>query len=152
MTLFALRDRDSVLAIRFAVSPLWETQAAVQALADERGGQYHGVWLRDIRPAVAALDLAPLLAVLPRHGSVPDFLTPPPPTSAPDLRTQLAQIRATDPAQAVRELQRCRDTVRDQTSRGVIAAMVAEPRRAVDSLADLLHDAWAVLVEPYWPR
>ena len=40
MTLFALRDRDSPLAVRFAVSPAWETQAAVQALADGRGNTY----------------------------------------------------------------------------------------------------------------
>ncbi len=30
MTLFALRTRDDLLAVRFAISPLWETQAAVQ--------------------------------------------------------------------------------------------------------------------------
>jgi hypothetical protein len=37
MTLFAVRGPGSLLAVRFAVSPVWETQAAVQALADERG-------------------------------------------------------------------------------------------------------------------
>jgi len=36
MTVFALRTRDDLLAVRFAFSPLWETQAAVQALADKR--------------------------------------------------------------------------------------------------------------------
>src|SRR5260370_17838867 len=35
MTLFAFRDRDSLLAGRFGISPAWEAQAAVQALADE---------------------------------------------------------------------------------------------------------------------
>jgi hypothetical protein len=74
MTLFALRTREDLLAVRFAVSPLWETQAAVQALADERGRSYHSPWLQLVRARAARLDLAPLLAVLPRRG-VPDFLT-----------------------------------------------------------------------------
>ena len=35
MTLFALRTRDDLLAVRFAISPVWETQAAVQAVRVE---------------------------------------------------------------------------------------------------------------------
>ena len=37
MTLFALRTPDDLLAVRFACSPLWETQAAVRTFADGRG-------------------------------------------------------------------------------------------------------------------
>jgi hypothetical protein len=91
MTLFALRARDDLLAVRFAISPLWETQAAVQAFADERGRSYHEPWLMVARARAARLDLAPLLAVLPRRGYVPDFLTPPPRTCRPGLRGQLAR-------------------------------------------------------------
>src|SRR5216684_3825557 len=86
MTLFALRTREDLLAVRFAVSPVWEAQAAVQAFADERGRSYHEPWLLLVRARAARLDLAPLLAVLPRRGYVPDFLTPPPRTSRPGLR------------------------------------------------------------------
>jgi hypothetical protein len=43
--------------------------------------------------------VVPLLAVLPRRGYVPDFLTSPPQTARPFLRRQLAQIRATEPVQ-----------------------------------------------------
>src|SRR5216683_2301082 len=105
MTVFALRIHDDLLTVRFAVSPVWETQAAVQALADERGRSYHEPWLLVVRARVARLDLAPLLAVLPRRGYVPDFLTPPPRTSRPGLRAQLAEIRATAPAQVAREVE-----------------------------------------------
>src|ERR1044071_5016695 len=93
MTLFALRTREDLLAVRFAVSPVWETQAAVQAFAGERGRSYHQPWLQLVQARAGRLDLAPLLAVLPRRGYVPDFLTPPPRTSRPGLRDQLAQIR-----------------------------------------------------------
>jgi DNA-binding transcriptional ArsR family regulator len=152
MTLFAMRDRDSVLAIRFAVSPLWETQAAVQAFADERGRAYHAPWMRAVRASAARLEWAALLAVLPRHGYVPDFLTPPPPTSNPALAGQLEQIRATDPAQVAREIQWCHDTVHHENSRHLLASMIADPQHARDQLATLLYDAWVTLVEPYWAR
>ncbi len=64
MTLFALRTRDDLLAVRFACSPLWETQAAVQTFADERARSYHEPWHRLVHERVARLDLTPLLAVL----------------------------------------------------------------------------------------
>ena len=104
MTLFALRARDDVLAVHFAVSPVWETQAAVQALAGQRARRYHQPWLQLVQARAARLDLAPLQAVLPRHGYVPDFLVPPPQTPRPRLRDQLAEIRASAPAQVAREL------------------------------------------------
>ena len=68
MTLLKLRTGEDLLAVRFAVSPLWETQAAVQALADERGRLYHEPWLRLVRARASRLEVAPLLAVLPRRG------------------------------------------------------------------------------------
>lgn len=152
MTLFALRDRDSLMAVRFAVSPAWETQAAVQALADERGRSYHEPWLMRVRAPAAGLDLAPLLAALPRCGYVPDFLAPPPQTSRPVLAGQLAQIRATEPAQVARELQWCRDTVHDGALSQLLAYLLADPERARDHLAVGLHDAWTRLVAPFWGR
>jgi DNA-binding transcriptional ArsR family regulator len=151
MTLFAMRDRDSVLAIRFAVSPLWETQAAVQALVDERGRTYHRPWLQRVRADAGRLDWAPLLAVLPRFGYVPDFLTPPP-GGMPAIAEQLDQIRATDPAQVADEIQRCIASRPDAASLRWLESFVADPERARDQLAALLHDAWTVLVEPYWAR
>src|SRR5260370_16766048 len=124
MTLFALGARDDLLAGRFAVSPVWETQAAVQAFGDERARSYHEPWLLVVRARVARLDLAPLLAVLPRRGYVPDFLTPPPRTSRPGLRGQLAEIRATEPAQVARDLEPCRQTLDDEPYRQVLTSLL----------------------------
>ncbi len=152
MTLFALRTREDLLAVRFAVSPVWEAQAAVQAFADERGRSYHEPWLLRVRARAARLDLAPLLAVLPRRGYVPDFLTPPPRTSRPGLRAQLAEIRATAPAQVARELERCRETVDDESYRRLLASLLTDPERARDQLAARLQEAWASLVAPFWVR
>jgi DNA-binding transcriptional ArsR family regulator len=152
MTLLKLRTREDLLAVRFAVSPLWETQAAVQALADERGRLYHERWLRLVRARASRLEVAPLLAVLPRHGYVPDFLTPPPPVARPSLRGELAEIRATDPAQVARELARCRDSVNDETYRALITSLLTDPEHARDKLAARLQEAWASLVAPSWIR
>jgi len=132
MTLFALRTRDDLLAVRFAVSPVWETQAAVQAFADERARRYHQPWLHLVQARAARLDLAPLLAVLPRRGYVPDFLTPPPQTARPGLRGQLAEIRATEPAQVARELERCRETVDDEQHRRQLTSLLTDPEHARD--------------------
>jgi hypothetical protein len=148
----ALRTRDDLLAVRFAVSPVWETQAAVQAFADERGRSYHQPWLQLVQGRAGRLDLAPLLAVLPRRGYLPDFLTPPPRTARPGLRNQLAEIRATGPAHVACELERCRQTVDDEQHRRQLTSLLTDPERARDELAALLHDAWTSLVAPFWVR
>jgi len=109
-------------------------------------------WLQLVQARAARLDLAPLLAVLPRRGYVPDFLIPPPRTSRPGLRNQLAEIRATEPAQVARELRRCRETVDDEQHRRQLTSLLADPERARDQLAARLHDAWTSLVAPFWVR
>lgn len=152
MTLFALQTREDLLTVRFAVSPVWETQAAVQAYADTRAASYHRPWLRAVQPRAAGLELAPLLAVLASSGYVPDFLTPPPNAPGPAIGAQLAEIRATRPAQVARELARCRETTRHEPDRRMLTSLLTNPERARDQLAALLHEAWASLVEPFWAR
>jgi hypothetical protein len=152
VTVFALRTREDVLAVRFACSPIWETNAAVRTFADERSRTHHEVWQRLVRDRVARLDLKPLLAVQPRHGFVPDFLTPPPLTAQPRLRDQLAQVRATAPGQVAQELERCRETVEDGGYRRLLDSLLADPEAARDLLAARIHEAWRALVAPFWVR
>src|SRR5262245_12963902 len=120
MTVFALRTPDDLLAVRFACSPLWETQAAVRTFADEDLRSRHESWHQLARERAARLDLAPLLALQPLRGYVPDFLSPPPRTPRPRLRDQLAEIRATPPAQVAQELERCRESVTDERYRTLV--------------------------------
>ena len=152
MTLFALRTANDLLAVRFACSPLWETQAAVRTFADELPYSGHESWHRLVQERAARLDLTPLLALQPLHGFVPDFLTPPPRTPSPRLRDQLAEIRATPPAQVAHELERCRESVTDEGYRTLIDGYLVEPARARDLLADRLQEAWTELVAPFWVR
>src|ERR1700683_1699803 len=127
MTLFALQARDDLLAVRFAISPVWETQAAVQAFADERGRSYHQPWLQLVQARAARLDLAPLLAVLPRRGYVPDFLTPPPRTGRPGLRNPLGGVRGARAAHRARQLWRRRETVDHEHYRSVLTSLLTDP-------------------------
>jgi DNA-binding transcriptional ArsR family regulator len=152
MTVFALRTRDDLLAVHFAVSPVWETQAAVQAVADKRARHYHEPWLKLVQARAARLDLAPLLAVLARRCYVPDFLTPPPRTPRPRLRDELAEIRATPAALVLRELERCLCAAEEEPRRRLLARLVDDPERARDQLAARLHEAWTALVAPFWVR
>lgn len=152
MTLFALRTPDDLLSVRFACSPLWETQAAVRTFADEDARSQHESWHRLVQERAARLDLTPLLAVQPLRGFVPDFLTPPPRTPRPRLREQLDEIRATPRAQVAHELARCREWVTDERYRSLIDGYLAEPERARDLLAARLQEAWTELVAPFWVR
>jgi DNA-binding transcriptional ArsR family regulator len=152
MTLYALRAPEDLLAVRFACSPVWETQAAVRTFGDGRARVHHRTWHELVRERVSRLDLAPLLAVQPRRGSTPDFLTPPPRKARPRLRDQLAEIRTTPPAQVVRELERCRETVVDVEYRRLIDSFLAKPTDARDLLAARVHEAWIELVAPFWVR
>src|SRR5215467_427327 len=152
MTVFAMRTRDDLLAVHFALSPVWETQAAVQAVADQRARRYHEPWLQLVQARAARLDLAPLLAVLSRRGYVPDFLTPPPRIPRPRLRDQLAEISVTPPALVARELERCRDTADDEATRRLLARLLDDPVRARNQLVARLHEAWAAMMAPFWVR
>src|ERR1051326_292776 len=152
MTLFALKAPDQLLAVRFAWSPAWETQAAIRSRADERARRHHAPWHRLVRERIARVDLEPLLAAQPVSGYVPDFLVPPPSTAQPRLRDQLAEIRATPPAQVAHELARTLETVEDDGYGRLLESFIAHPARARDLLADRLHEAWLTFVAPFWVR
>jgi hypothetical protein len=66
VTLYALRAPDDLLAVRFACSPAWETQAAVRTFIPHRRRSAHEPWQRLVAARVARLDLSPLLAVFNR--------------------------------------------------------------------------------------
>jgi hypothetical protein len=149
MTTFVFAGRDELLHVRFAISPLWETLAAVRALVDEREASHHRAWLRQVADAAATAGVRMLLAVQPLAGYVPDFLTPPPVGPSPRLRDQLAQVRATPPRQAATELRRCLDGSPEPE---LIEHLLEDPAAAVRTLAEAMHGAWRDLLAPFWPR
>jgi DNA-binding transcriptional ArsR family regulator len=150
VTTFAFAGRDDLLHVRFAISPLWETLAAVRGFGEEREAAHHRAWRRTVAArAEQQRGLRLLLAVQPRAGDVPDFLTPPPAGPSPRLRDQLAEVRATPPEQAAGELRRC---LAGSSDPELVERLLEDPARAVRALADAIQAAWRELVAPFWPR
>ena len=151
MTTFAARRQD-LGTIRFAYSPAWETMHAARMFINPRGRPYHRSWHAAVPAEAASMNLAPLLAVNPVRGNVPDFLTPPPDVPAPRFADQLARIRVTPPGQVAEELARCRAALTGKAAAEVVDAMLADPAGARDLLADQLQVVWDRLVAPFWPQ
>ncbi|MFF7336579.1 DUF5937 family protein [Streptomyces sp. NPDC008163] len=145
-------DGSDLLRCRFAVSPLWETQAAVRVLARPEQQGYHLPWLRRIRDAAAGLELGPLWLLMPDGGHCPDFFSPPPVGPLASFEEEIAAVRAVAPelvrqdiAASLRGRPRALDSPAGQ-------ALLADPARSLRDLADLLERAWEVLIAPHWPR
>jgi DNA-binding transcriptional ArsR family regulator len=149
--LFVSRPRD-LLAVRFATSPVWETLQAVRTLAHQTGSSARRPWERTGATVASQLDLEALLALNPRAGYVPDFLTPPPGAAAPRFRDQLAAIRRTPLEQVERELARSRTNPIRPDQRATVESLLADPAAALAALTDLIELAWRTLVAPHWPR
>ncbi|MFD5327032.1 DUF5937 family protein [Streptomyces sp. NPDC127092] len=140
------------LRIRFAISPLWETQSAVRVLARPGQQKYHLPWLRRIAKAARGLDLAPLQLLMPLRGHSPDCLYPPPLRPSGDFAEEIAAVRATDPAVAAADFARALADTPGAAGSAEGRRILADPAASLARLADLLERAWAVLVEPEWPR
>ncbi|MEU6921715.1 MULTISPECIES: DUF5937 family protein [unclassified Streptomyces] len=145
-------DESDLVRCRFTLSPLGETQAAVRVLARPERHGYHLPWLRLIRDAADGLDLEPLWLLMARRGHNPDFFSPPPTGPVPTFEEEIAGVRSVDPEVARRDialtLANRPELLHSPTGR----ALLADPARTVRDLADLLEQAWRVLVEPHWPR
>jgi len=142
---------DDLLHCRFAISPVGEVMQAARVLARPASHTDHLGWLRSHQPALGKLarehDLCLLLALLPEHGYVPDFLTPPPATPLGRIEAELAAIRATPPSQATAEVAHSLDgrVVDEATER------VLRRRDVAETLAQILGALWDALLEPSWP-
>ncbi|WP_327708786.1 winged helix-turn-helix domain-containing protein [Streptomyces sp. NBC_00464] len=145
-------DESDLLRCRFAVSPLWETQAAVRVLGRPERQGYHLPWLRRIRGAAAGLGLEPLWLLMAEGGHSPDFFCPPPIGPLASFEEEIAGVRAIDPRLAGQDMARSLADRPEVLRSPAGQTLLADPERAVRELADLLEQAWRVLIEPHWPR
>ncbi|MFC9942129.1 ArsR/SmtB family transcription factor [Streptomyces pratensis] len=145
-------DESDLLRCRFALSPLWETQEAVRTLHRPGRHGYHLPWLRRIGEGAAGLDLTPLWLLMPDGGHNPDFICPPPLGPLATFAEEIAAVRATDPAAARDDMALALADTPGGTASPAGRRLLADPARAVRELADLLEQAWRVMVEPHWPR
>jgi hypothetical protein len=144
--------RDDPARTRFAVSPLWETVGAVRVLLEPHRHPYHLPWLDEVRPDLDRLDLAPLLALSPRTGWSPDFLSAVAAGPGITIADQLAEVRATPPEQVAYEVER---SLTDRGGAPVPEAawrLLDDPAATRARLVDLLGECWRLLIAPHWPR
>ncbi|MEV0849159.1 DUF5937 family protein [Streptomyces sp. NPDC049954] len=152
MTYRLLFGEADLLRCRFAVSPLWETAEAVRTLRRPDRFPYHPDRLERMRAAVEDLDLEPLWVLMPRRGFSPDFWSLAPSGPSVTIEEELARVRATDPDTARRDLEQALASAPGAARSAAGRALLADPARAVATLADLLERAWHALVAPDWPR
>jgi hypothetical protein len=142
---------DDALRCRFAVSPLWETHAAVRLLHGYHRPPLYAPWLARHGRSDDPVDLALLRAVQPHVGYTPDFLSPPPRTAGTTFTAELQRVRETPLERVAAELARCRD----QPSNPLAAALdplVEDPAEGRTLLVAALQAAWSSLLEPDWPQ
>jgi DNA-binding transcriptional ArsR family regulator len=144
--------RDDPVRTRFAVSPLWETMAAVRVLLEPHRHAYHLPWLDGVRPDLDRLDLAPLLALSPLTGWTPDFLSGVAAGPGTTIADQLAQVRATPLDQVAYEVRR---SVTERGGAPVPEAawrLLDDPAATRARLAGVLARCWQLLIAPHWTR
>ena len=142
---------EDLLRCRFALSPLWETTNAIRTLAEPQRHGYHLPWLRQVQPQLPRLELAPLLAVQPRHGYTPDFLAPPPQSPLVTIDQELERVRSTPADEVAVELGRSL-AHREGAPPAALQALLADPAAAPHRLSELLERCWRALLAPYWER
>lgn len=143
---------DDLLSSRFAISPLWETQEAIRTLRTPARQGYHLPWLRQVRSVARGLDLSPFELVMPRRGHNPDFLCPPPDGVFATIDEELARVRGTDPAVAHADLAGALAVAPGAEDDERARALLDDPARTVDELAELMARVWDTLLAPFWPR
>ncbi|HJE61802.1 MAG TPA: winged helix-turn-helix domain-containing protein [Nocardiopsis listeri] len=144
-------EHEDLLRCRFAVSPVWETLAALHTLFEPHRQSFHLPWVRTARlPDHVDLSLVRLL--FPRPGYVPDFLSPPPVGPLTSIEDGLTQVRSTPADRVASELRACLLDPRRGLPASTTDPLLADPGATRDTLADLLATCWQHLVRPYWPR
>ncbi|MDA0644962.1 MULTISPECIES: DUF5937 family protein [Nonomuraea] len=138
---------EDVARIRFAFSPLWELVASLRTLQDPARQALHLPWLTCVRPRLAGLDLAELLALVPPSGYLADFLTPPPDTPMPDFAAELERVRRTSPERALHEAREVRSA-----DPAALGRFVADPAGGIQRVADALEAYWRTCLAEFWPR
>jgi Helix-turn-helix domain len=140
---------EDLARVRFAISPMWETAAAIRALRNPSVASLHLPWVKRIRPHLKGMDLSLPLALLPRKGYIADFLTPPPVSPLMSFEDELEVVRATEPDQVRNDVD---ILISGGNDREPLQPFLDDPAGAVERLGDALAGFWEVALERDWPR
>ena len=139
--------QDDLLRTRFAIAPLMELLGAFYVLRRPERYVVHRRWVEWASPRVRDLDLSLFDVAAPFGGPYwPVFVSPPPRDPHPTIDAELARIRATSPTRVIAE-------ITSRYPRGVPAAgqaLVDNPSRALNELADQMGALWDAVLAPRW--
>ncbi|WP_067465106.1 DUF5937 family protein [Actinomadura macra] len=142
---------DDLLHSRFALSPLFELDGLLRALAGLSERTLPGAWAARLAPEFRALragtELDAVLA-LQSHRNGAAFAAPPPRGLAQTVEDDLAAVRATPPDVARREI----DHALGLRPAGDRARAILDRPDVVSVVAETLETAWRTLLAPDWPR
>ncbi len=132
------------MALRFAVSPLWETVAALRVLAAPGYSPAHQRWIAWAEPRIAALGPDPtLLTALVTMPVIPEFVIPTPGVRSIGIADELHWMpRVADPHRIAAALP---DEHRFQP-------LLHDPLTALGTIADRLAAVHEAIIAPVWPR
>ena len=127
------------MALRFAVSPLWETIAGLRVLAAPGLSPVHQRWIAWAETRLA--DLGPdrsLLHALITRPVVPEFLIP-----TPGVRSERVEVEI--------------DAIAKATPARIAAAtadphFLSNPKTAITAVQERLHAVHDAIIAPIWPR
>jgi DNA-binding transcriptional ArsR family regulator len=140
---------DALARVRFAISPLIESQLSVRVLEDPGAQALHLPWATEARRRTAGLDVALLRALQPDDVYSPDFVNPPPTSPLAELEDELAAMVAT-PADRVRA--EVRHSYAHRALPPELEPFIEDPARAVATLARLVRAYWERSLASHWPR
>ncbi|WP_052020722.1 DUF5937 family protein [Actinokineospora spheciospongiae] len=143
---------EDLLRTRFALSPAFELDGLLRALAGVSRVRLPQAWRARLRPAFDRLRLQPGFAALlalqsPRHGAA--FVTPPPSVLAQTWEEDVARVLATPVGVAREEISACAGHRPVGDPR--VAALLGSAS-VVEHLADALTAAWHELLAADWPQ
>ncbi|CCH33710.1 DUF5937 family protein [Actinosynnema sp. NPDC047251] len=132
------------MALRFTVSPLWETIAALRVLADPGCYPVHRRWIAEVEPRLAALGPDPtLLTTLVTRPVIPEFLIPTPGVRTIGIEDELKFLpRVAKPARVAAALP-------DQSRFRPLAEDLKGTLTTICERIGLVHEA---IIAPVWPR
>ncbi|MEV0679655.1 DUF5937 family protein [Actinosynnema sp. NPDC050436] len=132
------------MALRFTVSPLWETIAALRVLADPGCYPVHQRWIAEVEPGLAGLGPDPtLLTALATRPVIPEFLIPTPGVRTIGIEDELTWLpKVADPARVAAALP---DHPR-------FRALLEDPQAALTTICERIGRVHEVVIAPVWPR
>ncbi len=141
---------EDLAETRFAFSPIWEVMQSFVGLRKPSSSVFHLPWMNEHREQIQALDLRPLLALVPTGTHyLPDFVSPPPEGPYPVFEEELERVAATPHAEVAIEVRRAYggDALPPDA-----ALFVEEPDEALRDLVAAMRGYWETAIEPHWPR